>query len=207
MTERGGAAGGSRVEAFIGLGANVGASAERLAAAVAGLAALPATRLTGVSRLYRTRPVGLVDQADFLNAAVGLRVPVGPSPDEGAMALLVALKELERAFGRVARERWGPRELDLDLLVFGPHRLRVGRPAAARSDDPSRGGPQWLEVPHPEAIGRSFVLAPLADLAPDLVPPGWGMSVREALGRARAVEGEAAVEPVAGWDPAGRRWA
>ena len=96
------------------------------------------------------------------------------------MGLLIALKGIERAMGRQERERWGPRELDLDLLLFGTHRLSVERDAAARSDDSARGGAQWLEVPHPAAAGRLFVLAPLAELAPDVVPPGWGESVAEA---------------------------
>ena len=122
------------------------------------------------------------------------------------MALLLSLKALERTLGRVERERWGPREIDLDLLLFGDHALRVEREATARSHDPLRPGTQWLEVPHPSARERSFVLAPLADLAPDLEPPGWGETVAAARARAAAGEGPDAVTPVGQWDDRTRRW-
>jgi 2-amino-4-hydroxy-6-hydroxymethyldihydropteridine diphosphokinase len=190
----------ARESVAVGLGANVGSARQTLEAAVAALRALPGATLEGVSRLYQTRPVGPVVQADFWNAAVVLRVPAGPSPDEGAMALLIALKSLERAFGRRERQRWGPRELDLDLLLFGRHRLHVERTGSARSDDPAREGPQWLTVPHPMAAERAFVLAPLADLLPEFEPPGWGLSVAAAWARARTREGEGAVRAVAAWD-------
>jgi 2-amino-4-hydroxy-6-hydroxymethyldihydropteridine diphosphokinase len=192
--------------AYIGLGANVGAPRESLECAVSTLGVLPGASLAGVSRLYRTRPVGPVAQGDFLNAAVGLKVPAGTDPEHGAMALLIALKGLERAMGRVERERWGPREIDLDLLLFGAHALRVERDVEARSDDPARRGAQWLEVPHASASERLFVLAPLADLAPDTSPPGWGMSVAEARDRALAGEGPDAVEAVSSWDFFRGRW-
>ena len=106
----------------------MGDPAGTLAAAVRALAGLPGLRLRGVSRLYATDPVGVLDQPEFRNAVVVLDVPAGPDPDTGASALLIALKELERAFGRQARERWGPREADLDLLVFGRHRVEMERP-------------------------------------------------------------------------------
>ncbi len=198
--------------AFIGLGANVGAARASLERAVVALSDLPGVSLRGVSRLYRTRPVGPVAQGDFLNAVVSLRVPAGGTrsaartPEAGAMALLSALKGLEQAMGRVERERWGPREVDLDLLTFGDHALRIEREAAARSADPSRRGAQWLEVPHPSARDRLFVLAPLADLAPDLEPPGWGETVAAARERALAAEGPDAVQVVGSWDGLTDRW-
>lgn len=193
--------------ACIGLGANVGAAEHALGHAVAALEALPDAALSGVSRLYRTRPVGPVQQAEFLNAVVALRVRRGPSPELGAMALLVALKGIEQAMGRQERQRWGPREIDLDLLLFGSHQLRVEREAGARSEDPARAGVQWLEVPHPAARERLFVLAPLADLVPDLRPPGWGLTVSEARDRARTVEGPDAVRAVGAWDAGRGTWA
>ena len=123
------------------------------------------------------------------------------------MALLVALKGLERVIGRIEHEqRWGPREIDLDLLLFGEHMLRVERATAARSADPAKGVLQWLEVPHPAAAARLFVLAPLADLAPALEPPGWGLSVEAARARAQAAEGPDAVEAIAEWDVRSSRW-
>jgi 2-amino-4-hydroxy-6-hydroxymethyldihydropteridine diphosphokinase len=192
--------------AYIGLGANVGAARVAMVQAVAALATLPECSLEVVSRLYRTRPVGPVEQGDFLNAAAVLRVPGRDEPAQGAMALLVALKQIEGTIGRQERERWGPREIDLDLLLFGGHQLRVERDAAARSEDPARSAPQWLEVPHPSAAQRLFVLAPLADLAPRLEPPGWGLSVAEARDRALETEGADAVRAIGAWDPAGGEW-
>jgi 2-amino-4-hydroxy-6-hydroxymethyldihydropteridine diphosphokinase len=193
-----------RVRAYIGLGANVGDAAGTLTAAVHALAALPGVRLRGVSRLYATEPVGVVDQPEFRNAVVALDVPGGPDPDAGASALLVALKDLERAFGRQARERWGPREVDLDLLVFGRRRVDVERPPAGRSRDSAKVALP-LVVPHREARDRLFVLAPLADLAPGLAPPGWGETVATATARRRAVEGPDAVRATATWDGEGWR--
>lgn len=199
---------GARVEpAWIGLGANLGDAPATLTAAVRALAALPDVRLVGVSRLYVTRPVGVPDQPDFHNAAVALEVPAGPDPATGALALLVALKAIERAFGRVERERWGPREVDLDLLVFGRHTIHVERPAAARSVDPAKTGVQWLDVPHPSAAGRLFVLAPLADLAPGLQPPGWGATVATLRDRRSVVEGEDAIRVAGVWRGLEAGWA
>jgi 2-amino-4-hydroxy-6-hydroxymethyldihydropteridine diphosphokinase len=199
---------GRRVRAYIGLGANVGQPEATLMAAVHALATLPGIHLVGVSRLYATDPVGVIDQPEFRNAVVALDVPAGPDPASGAIALLIGLKSLEAAFGRQARRRWGPRELDLDLLVFGRNRLAVDRPAAARlsdSGDP-KAAARLLVVPHPSAADRLFVLAPLADLAPGLVPPGWSESVATARRRREIAEGAAAVRPIATWDPAGRAW-
>jgi 2-amino-4-hydroxy-6-hydroxymethyldihydropteridine diphosphokinase len=157
-------------------------------------------RLRGVSRLYETKPVGLTDQADFRNAVVALDVPAGQDPATGATALLLALKQLERAFGRRRRQRWGPRELDLDLLAFGRAQLAVDRPPAGESLDPSKAG-HLLEVPHPEARRRLFVLAPWADLAAGLVPPGWSETVETASRRQASLEGPDAARPVADWHP------
>jgi 2-amino-4-hydroxy-6-hydroxymethyldihydropteridine diphosphokinase len=166
------------------------------------LAALPGARLRGVSRLYATTPVGVQDQPEFRNAAVALDVPAGPDPDTGAVALLVALKALERAFGRRERERWGPRELDLDLLLFGRHRIAVERPIEVRSDDPAK--PTDLVVPHRLTGERLFVLAPLADLAAGLVPPGWSETIATARARRQREEGRDAARPIARW--ADGRW-
>ena len=188
--------------AYVGLGANLGDAAGTIAAGIHALSALPEAGLRGVSRLYATEPVGVTDQPEFRNAAVALDVPTGPDPETGALALLVALKGIERAFGRQKRERWGPRELDLDLLVFGSHRIDVERPPEARSQDPTK--PTDLVVPHRLAGERLFVLAPLADLAPGLVPPGWTETVASARARRERVEGNDAVRPVATWT--GNAW-
>jgi 2-amino-4-hydroxy-6-hydroxymethyldihydropteridine diphosphokinase len=197
---------GRRVRAYVGLGANLGDAEATLASGIHALAALPGARLAGVSRLYATAPVGVLDQPEFRNAVVAIDVPAGPDPETGALALLVALKGLERAFGRRERARWGPRELDLDLLVFGRHAIHVERPPLARSADPAKGAVQWLQVPHVSARERSFVLAPLADLAPGLRPPGWGETVATARARAESAEVPGAVRPVARWDPEVGGW-
>lgn len=187
-----------RVRAYVGLGANLGDAPATLAAGVRALAALPGVRLRGVSRLYATRPVGVVDQPDFRNAAVALDVPAGPDPETGALSLLIALKGLERAFGRQDREHWGPRELDLDLLIFGRARLSLDRPPEGMSVDPGTAS-HLLVVPHRDAADRLFVVAPLSDLAPRLVPPGWGETVASARRRREATEGPKAVRPIARW--------
>lgn len=158
------------------------------------LAALPGARLVRVSSLYRSRPIGVLDQPDFHNAALALDVPPGPDPQTGGLAILMALKGLERAFGRQPRQRWGERELDLDLLVFGRHRIVT------------EDGGLPLEVPHPRAHERLFVLEPLAELAPRLVPSGWGETVARAARRARVAEGPDAVRLVGRWEPGAARW-
>jgi 2-amino-4-hydroxy-6-hydroxymethyldihydropteridine diphosphokinase len=191
-----------RRRAYIGLGANVGDAQHTLTAAVHALAALPGARLRGVSNLYRTRPVGVEDQPDFLNAAVALDVPSGPDPATGATALLVALKHLERSFGRRRGERWGPRELDLDLLLFGRARLAIERPSSAipaTADIDPGAAARLLEVPHPSLQDRLFVLAPLGDLAPGLVPPGAHQTIGTMRRSRELVEGAGAVASIAAW--------
>jgi len=201
-----------RARAYVGLGANIGDAAETLVGAVHALAALPGVRLAGVSRLYATTPVGVLDQPEFRNAVTALDVPGGPDPVTGALALLIALKGLERSFGRRDGPRWGPRALDLDLLIFGRHAIRAERPSEARSEhpaptgDPRRPDPQWLMVPHASARERLFVLAPLADLAPGLRPPGWGETVAAARDRRASIEGAGAARPIGEWDAAIGRW-
>ncbi|CAN5497395.1 2-amino-4-hydroxy-6-hydroxymethyldihydropteridinediphosphokinase [soil metagenome] len=184
-----------RVRAYVGLGANVGDARANLVNAARALAALPRVTLRGVSPLYRTRPVGVKNQPDFLNAVAALDVPSGPDPETGALALLVALKELESALGRRPRQRWGPREVDLDLLVFGRHAISVERPDG-----------RWPEVPHPAARERLFVLAPLGDLAPGLRPPRWKATVESTRRRVTRSQAAGAVELVAEWDASQRQW-
>lgn len=200
-----------RVRAYVGLGANVGDAGATLAAAVLAIEALPGTRVSSVSRLYATDPVGVTDQPEFRNAAVALDVtpPAGSNHATAALDLLASLKRLEREFGRRPRQRWGPRELDLDLLVFGRARLEIERPPEARSVDATvdpTAAAKLLVVPHPAAAARLFVLAPLADLAPRLVPPGWGRTVDTARQERLAVEGHDVVRPIASWDPTAAKW-
>ncbi len=198
-----------RVRAYIGLGANLGDAEATLGHAVDAVAAIPGVTLRAVSRLYATAPVGVLDQPEFRNAVVAVDVPAGSDPEHGALDLLGRLKEIERAFGRRRRRRWGPRELDLDLLVFGRARIAVERRADSRSIDadvdPDKAS-RPLVVPHPEASVRTFVLAPLADLSPGLVPPGWGQTVATALRRQTTLDAPDAIQIVGRWDPADRRW-
>ena len=203
MTER-------SVRAYVGLGANVGDAAETLAWAVNALDEMPGVRLREVSPLYVTAPWGVTDQPEFHNAVVALDVPARPDPAASAIALLGKLKRLERLAGRRRRARWGPRELDLDLLVFGRHAIAVDRPPGARSldagTDPTKDA-RRLEVPHRDAGKRLFVLVPLADLAPGLVPPGWHHTVATRRREVAATEPAGSVREVGRWDPERHRWA
>jgi 2-amino-4-hydroxy-6-hydroxymethyldihydropteridine diphosphokinase len=182
-----------QVRAYVGLGSNLGDTRRTLSNAVRALNALPGVRVRAVSPLYVTRPVGVTDQPDFTNAVAALDVAAGPDPETGALALLEALKQLEVALGRVASERWGPRVIDLDLLIFGRHQIRVERPDQ-----------RWLTVPHPEARNRLFVLAPLGDISPGLVPPGWDEAVATARRRREQAEGSDAVTRVGALTPSPR---
>ena len=199
------------MRAYLGLGANLGDAAGTLAWAVAGLRALPRARLAGVSPLYATAPWGFIDQPEFRNAVVALDVAIArdQTPEEDALDLLGRLKALERDAGRRRGRRWGPRELDIDLLVLGRHRIALDRPPEARSldadIDPAKAA-RRLEVPHRDLGERLFVLSPLADLAPGLVPPGWRETVATRHARVAAAEHPGAVRRVATWDVAGGRW-
>ena len=148
------------VVAFIGLGGNVGDATATLRSAIDALAALPGTRLAAASRLYRTAPVGGIAQADFINGVARLETILAPQD------LLRALFAIERAHGRDRdiEQRWGPRTLDLDLLLYGEDVLDV----------------DGLTVPHPRIAERAFVLVPLVEIAPDAVIPGHG-TAREVL--------------------------
>ncbi len=198
-----------RIRAYIGLGSNLGDSAGRLREGILALAHLADARLAGVSRLYVTEPVGVTDQPAFHNAVAAMDLRLTADVATGATGLLVALKGLERSFGRQAHGRWGPREIDLDLLLYGRHRLALDRPPDGMSIDADvdRGrAARLLEVPHRDAHDRLFVLAPLADLAPGLVPPGWHETVATAARRRLAIEGPDAVRATAAWDSAAADW-
>ena len=122
-----------------------------LRAAFKALAGIPGVTVQAVSSHYLTPPWGVTDQPDFVNAAVRLSVAAGRAAPAPA-ALLAALKGIERGMGRQRRGRWGPREIDLDILLFGDRAV----------DEPG------LTIPHPRLMQRSFVLIPLAEIAPGL---------------------------------------
>jgi 2-amino-4-hydroxy-6-hydroxymethyldihydropteridine diphosphokinase len=198
------------IRAYLGLGANVGDPARTLATAANALDELPRGRVRGVSRLYATAPWGVTDQPEFRNAVVAVDLDIGAvDPTVAALDLLGQLKGLERQAGRRRRRRWGPRELDLDLLIFGRQRIDVDRPKEARSIDadidPAKAAKR-LEVPHRDLGDRLFVLAPLADLAPRLVPPGWSETVANRARVLAATEPPGSVRVVGTWDPVRRSW-
>ena len=198
------------VRAYIGLGANLGDAAGTMAAGVTALDELSGIRVRRVSDLYATAPWGYTDQPEFRNAAVAVDVAGGSAGAEAdALDLLGSLKEIERSGGRKARARWGPRELDLDLLLYGRHRIDVDRTAGARSIDavvdPAKAAKR-LEVPHRHLRERLFVLAPLADLAPRLVPPGWTETIETRRRVVAAADPPGTVRVIGEWDGSAGRW-
>ena len=140
------------MRAFIGLGSNLGDREGNLRAALEHLAHTPETTVVRASSLYDTEPVGVEEQPHFLNAVAQLETQLSPHQ------LLWNLMLIERRLGRVRTQSWGPRTLDLDLLLY--------EDLVLDDDD--------LVVPHPELQKRSFVLVPLVELDPMLVHPGTG---------------------------------
>jgi 2-amino-4-hydroxy-6-hydroxymethyldihydropteridine diphosphokinase len=139
--------------AYVGLGANLGDREATLRAAIAALDATEGVQVSAVSALRETEPVGYLDQPRFLNGAVALETTLAPRE------LLDALLAVERSLGRTrGGPRFGPRTIDLDLLLYGEESI----------DE------QGLTVPHPRLHERAFALEPLAELDPDLVVPGHG---------------------------------
>jgi 2-amino-4-hydroxy-6-hydroxymethyldihydropteridine diphosphokinase len=198
------------IRAYLGLGANVGDPAHTLAAAIGAIDELPRAAVRGVSPLYATAPWGVTDQPEFRNAVIALDLQIDQTePTVAALDLLGRLKVLEREAGRRPGRRWGPRELDVDLLVFGRERISVKRPSKARSIDagmdPAKAAKR-LEVPHRDLGERLFVLAPLAELVPRLVPPGWSETVATRARAVAATEPPGSVRLVGTWDPVRRSW-
>ena len=142
---------------FVGLGSNVGDRFKYLADAAKSLRALPETSVVWFSSVYETDAWGKTDQARFLNAACELNTTLPPP------ALLSALKQLEQSLGRTNYERWGPREIDLDILLYD---------GLAFEDE-------VVCVPHRDLEHRRFALVPLRDIAPDLIHPVNGLTVQD----------------------------
>ncbi|HEY3216207.1 MAG TPA: 2-amino-4-hydroxy-6-hydroxymethyldihydropteridine diphosphokinase [Candidatus Eisenbacteria bacterium] len=149
------------MKVFVGLGSNLGERESQIRLALDDLARLPSTRVVRASSLYDTEPIGEVDQPNFLNAVAQLDTELT------ARRLLWNLQLIERRLGRVRTRRWGPRTIDLDLLLYGE--LRIEEPD--------------LRVPHPELTRRGFVLVPLVELDPMLVHPETGETLLEHLAR------------------------
>lgn len=138
---------------YIGLGSNLEDPVTQLQHSIKTLSTHSAVEVTAVSSFYRNPPMGPQDQPDYVNAAARLEVDLEPEP------LLDALQGIENAQGRNREERhWGPRTLDLDILLYGEQYIDTKR----------------LNVPHPGIAARPFVLQPLADIDPGLVVPGMG---------------------------------
>ena len=155
--------------AYLGVGSNLGDRAACLQQAVDSLDATDGVEVVAVSRVYETDPVGGPPQPDYLNAVVAVDTILG------ARGLLAVAQQLERSAGRVRSERWGPRSLDVDILLVEGEVV----------DEPD------LVVPHPRMRERAFVLAPLHDVAPDAVdaPPGGWRGVRSTTVELRASNG------------------
>jgi 2-amino-4-hydroxy-6-hydroxymethyldihydropteridine diphosphokinase len=150
------------IPAYVALGSNLDDPRVQVERALEALAGVTDSRLVLRSSLYRSRPFGPVAQPDFVNAVAGVLTTLSP------VALLAELQALETRLGRERPVvRWGPRRIDLDLLVHG----------TSRHDEPG------LALPHPGIADRAFVLVPLAEIAPDLAVPGLGR-VRALLARA-----------------------
>ena len=141
---------------YLSLGGNLGDPSASMATALRLLDGDADTRVVAVSSLYRTPPWGKLDQPDFLNAAAEISTALAPR------ALLDLCLEAERKLKRVREERWGPRLIDIDILVFGDRIIHE----------------TGLEVPHPRMLERAFVLAPLAEIAPELAVGGRSVSER-----------------------------
>jgi 2-amino-4-hydroxy-6-hydroxymethyldihydropteridine diphosphokinase len=140
----------AEADAYVGLGSNLDHPVEQVRRAFEALDRLALTRLVARSPLYRSDPVGPPGQSDYINAVAHLRTGLGP------LELLDALQLIESRQGRVRGERWGPRTLDLDLLLFGDEVIDTPR----------------LTVPHPRLVERAFVLLPLKDVAAEMIVPG-----------------------------------
>jgi 2-amino-4-hydroxy-6-hydroxymethyldihydropteridine diphosphokinase len=150
---------GVEVNAFIGLGSNLDDPENQVARALELLKDIPDTEVLAVSSIYRSAPLGSVQQPDFLNAVAQLRTRLD------ATKLLRHLLRIERSRGRIRAERWGPRTIDLDLLVHGD----------------TVSDAQELKLPHPGIAERNFVLLPLQEIAPDLVIHGLGRVAKLAV--------------------------
>jgi 2-amino-4-hydroxy-6-hydroxymethyldihydropteridine diphosphokinase len=138
------------VKAYLGLGANLGDRAANLQAAVDRLRATQGIAVTALSPVHETAPVGVTGQPNFYNIVVEIETALA------ARALLDAVLAIERAMGRERTVRWGPRNIDIDILLYGGETVRE----------------EGLDIPHPRMTERAFVLVPLAEIAPDAEVPG-----------------------------------
>jgi 2-amino-4-hydroxy-6-hydroxymethyldihydropteridine diphosphokinase len=156
---------------FIGIGSNIGDPLSNCLDAIENVVSLEQITLTKQSALYKTEPVGFRDQDWFINGVIEVKTSCSPR------TLLEALKVIEYEMGRKEGQRWGPRVIDLDILFYGQEII----------DE------EGLVIPHPELHKRGFVLIPLNEIAPYVIHPAFGVSVRGLLGR---LEDKNEVSPV-----------
>jgi 2-amino-4-hydroxy-6-hydroxymethyldihydropteridine diphosphokinase len=142
---------------YLGLGTNLGDRLSNLSNAIDALQ--PNCQIVAMSRIYETAPVGLTDQPSFLNMAVKAQTALPP------LELLAVLKQLEKTLGRTEAVRWGPRLIDLDILLYDQLHLSHAT----------------LDIPHPRLIERRFALAPLADVGAEALHPTAGKTIAELL--------------------------
>ncbi|MCK4325922.1 2-amino-4-hydroxy-6-hydroxymethyldihydropteridine diphosphokinase [bacterium] len=142
---------------YIGLGSNLGDRRGNIKEAIDSLRAVDSIEVKKISSVYETEPEGLKDQPHFLNCA--LEVETKLSPGE----LLAGLKAIEGQMGRSRGKRWGPRIIDLDILLYGDLVMKEAD----------------LEIPHPLLPERLFVLSPLCEIAPEIIHPALGRSIRD----------------------------
>ncbi len=148
-------------QVYIGFGGNMGDPEDACLRALDALGRAPGLFLRAASSLYRTEPVGMTEQGWFVNGAAMCETRMPPEE------VLRALQEIENFFGRVRTKRWGPRTLDLDILLFGDRRVDL----------------QELVIPHPRLHERRFVLVPMVEIAPSLVHPTLGLTMQDLLDR------------------------
>jgi len=165
--------------AYLGLGANLGHTEQTLRAAATAIATLPSVTLRARSSLYKTPAWGLTDQPDFLNAVVMIKT------DLSAPELLAALMQIEHQHGRnrETEQRWGPRTLDIDILLYGNQVI----------DQPG------LRIPHPHLHERAFALLPLHEIAPEITIPGLGTVSDILLGMLPLEDPPLPITPPADW--------
>jgi 2-amino-4-hydroxy-6-hydroxymethyldihydropteridine diphosphokinase len=135
------------IEVYVALGSNLDLPQKHILQSFDDLSTIAQTEFVEASSLYQTKPWGILDQADFINAVVKLKTALDP------FKLLEALLAIEKKHGRVRKEKNGPRTLDCDILLYGRQRIQTDN----------------LSVPHPQMTTRAFVLFPLAEIAPDLI--------------------------------------
>lgn len=153
--------------AYLGVGSNLGDKIEQCRKAISEVLAIPGHRLIAQSSFYKTQPVGYPNQDWFINGVIQIETDLEPQE------LLRRLKEIEFKMGRKETTRWGPRSIDLDLLLYDDLEMKT----------------EELEIPHPRLKERQFVLIPLVEISPNLIHPTLGKTMKELLLEIREDQG------------------